>query len=1220
MDVFSRTHSLTSGLLLALSVLPPGRALASTQVPLANPGMESPYVAVNSGAATITGQIANGWSDNSFWQAPAPTIAYSQDTVNPHGGAASQKIVVSSVGGDRFQMIQQFAQQAGNVYTLSAWVRGTPGAQVTLSIQQASSPYATYIQSSLALTNDWQQITTTGYITTTENVYLMLGMNAAGTVWVDDFAVSYTPGAPGPRPNLGPIAPTFFGMHVANYEHGTLRNAGLEPPYTQVGVANGISGQIAIHWVDNSAWANPTVVYSQDSVNPHGGTAAQKVSVRSPGTGAVQFAQPVTVIPERSYTFTAWLRGDPGMRITMILRQAAAPYTAYAQTSAVLTANWQRFTISGVVHDTGDVYLMFYAAYTGTFWVDDVTFTDDAGNPVSGGVPWPQAPFGQLRLWDSETAWTALEPVKGVWDWETLDMWVAAAEAHGVKEILLTLGQSPGWASSQPDNVNYIGAGAPAPPRDIQDWRDYITAVGQRYKGRIRNYEIWNEPNDPTYYAGTVPQLLQLTQEAYTILKSIDPANTVVAPVPYATGYLDQLLQGGMASYIDVIPFHVYTYTAPPETVGPTLANVRLVMAKNGVADMPLWDTEGASGDTTTSEDQGAAYIVRRYLVDLAYGAVRYDWYTWSKGYTFCAATEKNDPRQLTKAGVAFGILGRWLSGASLTGVTIDAAGTWQMGLTLAGGTPGLIVWNPSSSVEFSIPSSLHAATALDIFNGSTAIQGSTITVSAYPLLLSGFNGTSPATPAGLTAAAGNGRVTLTWSASTGATSYNVYRGYAADGEDTAPIASGISSTSFIDTGLANGTPYYYKVAAVNVGGTSPLSNEATATPQAGAISAPLRFVPVTPCRIADTRNAAGPFGGPTITAGSTRSFAVPQSACGIPPTAQAYSLNVTVVPEGPLSYLTLWPSGQSRPLVSTLNSWGGIVVANAAIVPAGTGCAVSVYVTNPADVILDINGYFDTSTGASSYAFYPAAPCRVADTRWSTGMFGGPAMYAGQSRDFPIPLSSCAIPATSRAYSLNVTVVPDPTVSYLGYLTTWPTGQPRPNVSTLNSWTGKVVANAAIVPAGSNESISVFVSNPTDAILDINGYFSQPGSPGALSFYSVTPCRVADTRNATGPFGGPILDAQTTRSFPIPASPCHIPATAAAYSLNVTVVPDGALQYLTAWPTGSAQPFVSTLNSWDGTVVANAAIVPAGADGAINIFVTNRTHVILDINGFFAP
>jgi uncharacterized repeat protein (TIGR01451 family) len=397
---------------------------------------------------------------------------------------------------------------------------------------------------------------------------------------------------------------------------------------------------------------------------------------------------------------------------------------------------------------------------------------------------------------------------------------------------------------------------------------------------------------------------------------------------------------------------------------------------------------------------------------------------------------------------------------------------------------------------------------------------------------------------------------------------------------------------------------------AINVAGLS-------FTVQQVAASAPsARFVPVVPCRIADTRAAAGPFGGPVMAGGSTRSFAIPESACAIPATALAYSLNVTVVPRGPLSYLTLWPAGLDRPLVSTLNSFQGTVAANAAIVPAGTNGAVSVYVTGTTDVILDIDGYFDAASDSNSYSFYPTQPCRIADTRMAAGPLGAPSLPAGQSRDFPVPSSSCGMPSTATAYSLNVTVVPDPVVRYLGYLTTWPAGQPRPNSSTLNSWTGKVVANAAIVPAGAAGAVSVYVPNPTDVILDANGYFAPPGSPGALSFYPVTPCRVADTRGAAGP----TMDARTSRSFAIPASGCFVPSTAAAYSVNVTVVPQGPLSYLTAWPAGSPRPPVSTLNSLDASVVANAAIVPAGAEGAISVFVTGRTDVILDINGYFAP
>ena len=118
--------------------------------------------------------------------------------------------------------------------------------------------------------------------------------------------------------------------------------------------------------------------------------------------------------------------------------------------------------------------------------------------------------------------------------------------------------------------------------------------------------------------------------------------------------------------------------------------------------------------------------------------------------------------------------------------------------------------------------------------------------------------------------------------------------------------------------------------------------------------------------------------------------------------------------------------------------------------------------------------------------------------------------------------------------------------------------------------------------------------------------------------FVAVTPCRVVDTRNPNGALGGPIMTAGSTRSFPLTTSACSIPSTAAAYSLNVTVVPTSGLSYLTIWPTGQTQPYVSTLNSNDGLVVANAAVVPAGTSGAVSVYVTDSTHVILDINGYF--
>jgi regulation of enolase protein 1 (concanavalin A-like superfamily) len=98
----------------------------------------------------------------------------------------------------------------------------------------------------------------------------------------------------------------------------------------------------------------------------------------------------------------------------------------------------------------------------------------------------------------------------------------------------------------------------------------------------------------------------------------------------------------------------------------------------------------------------------------------------------------------------------------------------------------------------------------------------------------SGGGGSVPATPTGLAATAGNAQISLAWSASTGATGYNIYRGLTASGESGTPIASGITSTGYNDTGTTNGTTYYYKVAATNSTGTSGYSNEANATPTAG--------------------------------------------------------------------------------------------------------------------------------------------------------------------------------------------------------------------------------------------------------------------------------------------------------------------------------------------------------------------------------------------------
>jgi uncharacterized repeat protein (TIGR02543 family) len=382
-----------------------------------------------------------------------------------------------------------------------------------------------------------------------------------------------------------------------------------------------------------------------------------------------------------------------------------------------------------------------------------------------------------------------------------------------------------------------------------------------------------------------------------------------------------------------------------------------------------------------------------------------------------------------------------------------------------------------------------------------------------------------------------------------------------------------------------------------------------TANFSAAPPSAALHFVPVAPCRVADTRNPNGPFGGPALAGQTVRDFAIPNSGCGIPASAQAYSLNVAVVPLGPLGYLTVWPTGQRQPVVATLNSTDGRIKSNAAIVPAGSAGAISLFVTDPTDVVLDINGYFVPASDPGSLQFYPLPPCRVADTRDPAGPLGGPSLPAGGSRTFAIPASPCGVPATAQAYSFNFAAVPKEPL----FLTAWPTGQAMPLVASLNAAHLAPTSNAVIVPAGTGGSVDVFASGATDLVIDINGYFAAPDT-GGLSLYNLPPCRVTDTRNPAGspPFNGTIdIDPRT--------SGCGTLSTARAFVFNATVVPPAPLGFLTLWPQGTPQPIVASLNATEGAITGNMAIVPT-ENGVISAFGSQPTHLVLDIFGYFAP
>jgi uncharacterized repeat protein (TIGR03803 family) len=266
---------------------------------------------------------------------------------------------------------------------------------------------------------------------------------------------------------------------------------------------------------------------------------------------------------------------------------------------------------------------------------------------------------------------------------------------------------------------------------------------------------------------------------------------------------------------------------------------------------------------------------------------------------------------------------------------------------------------------------------------------------------------------------------------------------------------------------------------------------------------------------------------------------------------------------------------------------------------------------TPGATIYFTTNG---TTPTTSSTKYTAAITVSATETLEAIAVASGDTDSAVASATYTIQNSTAATPVFSPAVGTytsaqSVTITDSTTGSAIYYTT---------NGTTPTTSSTKYTAAITVSTTETIEAIAVAAGYANSAIASAT-YTIQPSKTSGLQFVAVTPCHIADTRNATGAFGGPELAAGVSRSFDVPQSACGIPATAVAYSLNVTVVPIQSLGYLTVWPSGETQPIVSTLNS-DGRVKANATITPAGANGGVSVYSSDATHFILDIDGYFVP
>ncbi len=379
------------------------------------------------------------------------------------------------------------------------------------------------------------------------------------------------------------------------------------------------------------------------------------------------------------------------------------------------------------------------ASYAGPTHPVDAAFFGMHVHHAASGTAWPAVPFADWRLWDAGVTWPQLEPAPGKWNFDLLDRYTQIAAEHKV-DILLTLGLTPTWASSRPDESSAYGKGNAAEPRHVADWEQYVRIVATRYKGVIHNYEIWNEPNVKGTFTGSPQAMLELSRAAYRILKSVDPTVTVVSPAATAgdgVPWLGEYLHRGGCAYADVIAYHFYVTPEPPETMIPLIKKVNATIRRHDCQNKPVWNTESgwASPKRFSSEEEAAGYLMRTYFLNWLLGVQRCFWYAWDNHNWSTLDLTSRSTNKITGAGAAYGVLHSWMLGSVLRSCERERSGIWICQLD-RGSSSDRVVWSENGRQSFTIPTSWKVQTTTS-WSGQREAPAIPLSIGPAPVLLS---------------------------------------------------------------------------------------------------------------------------------------------------------------------------------------------------------------------------------------------------------------------------------------------------------------------------------------------------------------------------------------------------------------------------------------------------------------------------------------------------
>jgi uncharacterized repeat protein (TIGR02543 family) len=396
--------------------------------------------------------------------------------------------------------------------------------------------------------------------------------------------------------------------------------------------------------------------------------------------------------------------------------------------------------------------------------------------------PWPPttgtgavAPVAALRLWDDGSNWMDVEvcsalgvsgdsptdPNNKCYTWTALDKWVRVWAPKAKMDVLYTFGDTPAWATSQiaPQTAcARAGTYSCLPPVDVDKtpgsglgdgtdatWVDFVTTLVTRYKGQIKYYEIWNEPDGNTFWQGTDAQFQRMMKDAAAAIRSIDPGARILSPSfhgPTATTWFAKFVEGGGAADFDIVNFHgrgggkdtPQDQNTQPESFLTVYNATEPVIKAHGLASRPFWDDEaGWLENEITDPDQQAAYVAREYILQASVGIGRLYWYQWDSVVPYGL--------QGRIAGTAYAQTANWLVGGTIGACTARSA-VYSCPLTLASGHQGLIMWDTSQSCAngtcTSVPTSVGAQYGQyqDLAGTTIQIANGSVPLGAKPLLL----------------------------------------------------------------------------------------------------------------------------------------------------------------------------------------------------------------------------------------------------------------------------------------------------------------------------------------------------------------------------------------------------------------------------------------------------------------------------------------------------